>query len=241
MHFYGLSLSNSVAKRLKCVQVISPGAMKHNGSHNHSLDKVIHFVKQGESFSAVHACCTLSNLSATVGSLDKFNEWLAMVQKARGFNHKFVYHPYHYSHSRKFFYNIYEKTKNKFESLTMHQSTGRARFLHPIAMLAFGAKSIPPDMALEASDTLSLFRALKTDGGLSPSILEKLEPSKFFLLTRFLQQKDVIRYDEALETHLGHILASFDPYDRNAHLSRVIPRYLTFPLTSSMHPRPRDV
>ena len=108
-------------------------------------------------------------------------------------------------------------------------------------MLAFGAKSIPPDMALEASNTLLLFRALKTDGRLSPSILEKLEPSKFFPLTRFLQQKDVILYDEALETHLGHILASFDPYDRKAHLSRVIPRYLTFPLTSSMHPRPRDV
>ena len=43
MRFYGLSLSNSVAKRLKCVKVIPLGATKHKGSHNHSLDKVIHF------------------------------------------------------------------------------------------------------------------------------------------------------------------------------------------------------
>ncbi|KAI6101018.1 hypothetical protein EDD16DRAFT_1495813, partial [Pisolithus croceorrhizus] len=33
-----------VAKRLKCVRVLPPGATKHTGSHNHSLDKkVIHF------------------------------------------------------------------------------------------------------------------------------------------------------------------------------------------------------
>ena len=172
-----------------------------------------------------------SGLSATVGSPEQFNEWLAMVQKAGGFNHKFVHHPYRYSHLRKFFYNIYEKPKNTFESLTMHQSTGRTRFLHPIAMLAFGARSIPPDMALEASDTLSLFQALKTDGGLSSSILEKLEPTKFFPQTRLLQQKDVILYDEALKTHLEHMLASFDPHDRKAHLSRVISRLGDGPLS----------
>ncbi|KAI6020260.1 hypothetical protein BKA83DRAFT_674992 [Pisolithus microcarpus] len=33
-----------VAKRLKCVKLVPPGATKHKGSHNHSLDKkVIHF------------------------------------------------------------------------------------------------------------------------------------------------------------------------------------------------------
>ncbi|KAL4072279.1 hypothetical protein J3A83DRAFT_4092477 [Scleroderma citrinum] len=35
---------SQVAKRLKCVKLIPPGATKHKGSHNHSLDKkVIHF------------------------------------------------------------------------------------------------------------------------------------------------------------------------------------------------------
>ncbi|KIK79664.1 hypothetical protein PAXRUDRAFT_269508 [Paxillus rubicundulus Ve08.2h10] len=32
------------AKRLKCIKPIAPGATKHRGSHNHSLDKkVVHF------------------------------------------------------------------------------------------------------------------------------------------------------------------------------------------------------
>ncbi|KAI6032571.1 hypothetical protein F5J12DRAFT_779054 [Pisolithus orientalis] len=35
---------SQVAKRLKCIKPIPPGATKHDGSHNHSLDqKVIHF------------------------------------------------------------------------------------------------------------------------------------------------------------------------------------------------------
>jgi len=147
-----------------------------------------------------------------------------MVQKAGGFDHKFVHHPHRYSHLRKFFYNIYEKPKDVFESLASHQGTGRIRFLHPIAMLAFGARSIPPDMALESSDTFSLFRALKTVRGLSPSILEKLEPTNFFPLKRLLQQKDVIMYDEALKACLEPMVASFDPHDPKSHLSRVISR-----------------
>ncbi|KAL4079734.1 hypothetical protein J3A83DRAFT_4155359 [Scleroderma citrinum] len=168
--------------------------------------------------------CPIIGLSATVGSPDQFNEWLAMVQKAGGFNHKFVHHPHRYSHLRKFFYNIYEKPKTAFESLILHQATGRMRFLHPIAMLAFGARSIPSDLALESSDTLTLFQVLKTHGGLSPSVLEKLEPTNFFPQKKLLQQKDVIMYDEALKACLAPMMASFDPHDSKTHLSRVITR-----------------
>jgi len=168
-----------------------------------------------------------SGLSATVGSPEQFNDWLTMVQKAGGFNHKFVHHPHRYSHLRKFFYNIYEKPKNAFESLASHQGTGRIRLLHPIAMLGFGARSIPPDMALESPDTLSLFQALKTVPELSPSVLEKLEqlePTNFFPPKKLLQQKDVIEYDEKLKTCLEPMVASFDPHDPKSHLSRVISR-----------------
>ena len=34
----------TVAKRLKCIKPIPPGATEHKGPHNHSLDeKVVHF------------------------------------------------------------------------------------------------------------------------------------------------------------------------------------------------------
>ncbi|KAF8837464.1 hypothetical protein BDN67DRAFT_983236 [Paxillus ammoniavirescens] len=40
---YLLMFIGAAAKRLKCIKPIGPGATKHRGSHNHSLDKVDHF------------------------------------------------------------------------------------------------------------------------------------------------------------------------------------------------------
>ncbi|KAG1809706.1 uncharacterized protein BJ212DRAFT_1448752 [Suillus subaureus] len=38
---------SQVAKRLRCVKIIPPGAVAHKGSHNHSLDKnVVHFCRE---------------------------------------------------------------------------------------------------------------------------------------------------------------------------------------------------
>lgn len=161
-------------------------------------------------------------MSATVGSPEQFNEWLSAVQKAGGFKHKFVHHPHRYSHLRKFFYNIHEEHEDDFESLAVHQTTKRMRFLHPISMLAFGARSIPSDLSLESSDTLSLYMALKFHGGLSSSTIRKLDPTNFFPSDRLLQQKDVISYEAALKECLTPMLASFDPRDSGSPLSNVI-------------------
>ena len=47
----------AVAKRLKCIKPISAGATKHNGPHNHSLDKkVVHFC---EAKYGCRMCCRL--------------------------------------------------------------------------------------------------------------------------------------------------------------------------------------
>ncbi|KAH7883469.1 hypothetical protein F5I97DRAFT_1931024 [Phlebopus sp. FC_14] len=168
------------------------------------------------------APCPIIGLSATVGAPEKFNEWLEIVQTAGGFQHKFVHHPHRYSHLRKFFYNIYEKPDSSFQSLASYKSTGRMRYLHPIAMLAFGARSIPSDLALESSDTLTLYRALKACSSLSTSQVQALDPTSFFPRNRLLQQKDVIEYDAALKECLGPMIASFDPRDPSSPLSHVI-------------------
>ncbi|KAF9225622.1 P-loop containing nucleoside triphosphate hydrolase protein [Gyrodon lividus] len=168
------------------------------------------------------APCPIIGLSATVGSPEKFNAWLEAVQKSGGFQHKFVHHPHRYSHLRKFFYNIHEVPSSGFESITSHKSTGRMRYLHPIAMLAFGAKSMPSDLALESSDSLTLYRALKARGELPHATLEKLDLLNFFPPDRLLQQKDVIAYDVALKECLAPMVATFDPRNPEAPLSRVI-------------------
>lgn len=163
-----------------------------------------------------------SGLSATVGEPEKFNTWLQAVQKAGGFQHTFVHHPHRYSHLRKFFYNICQKPSAKFESISAYKSTERMRYLHPIAMLAFGPRSIPPDLALEAADTLTLYRALVLHGDIPPSKLNTLNPLRFFPSDRLLQQRDVIKYDAALKECLVPMVTQFDPRDTEAPLSKVI-------------------
>ncbi|KAG1758646.1 hypothetical protein EDD22DRAFT_997577 [Suillus occidentalis] len=166
--------------------------------------------------------CPVIGLSATVGAPERFNEWLESVQKAGGFQHKFVHYPHRYSHLRKFYYNIHEKPRDIFHGLSTYKSTERMRFLHPLSILSSGARSLPSDLTLEASDALDLYRALSTCTALQPSDLVALDPAVFFSSGKFLQQKDVIRYEEALKQHIIPLLSSFDSQDSGAPLSRVI-------------------
>lgn len=96
------------------------------------------------------------------------------------------------------------------------------RYLHPISMLAFGPRSIPSDLALEASDTLTLYRALAEHGDIPPSTLETLNPVKFLTLDRLLQQKDVIAYDTVFKACLASMVSQFDLRDTAAPLYKVI-------------------
>ncbi|KAI9456771.1 hypothetical protein HD554DRAFT_2317482 [Boletus coccyginus] len=149
------------------------------------------------------APCPIIGLSVMVGAPEKFNAWLEAVQKASGFQHTFVHHPHRYSHLRKFFYNIHEKPSSTFESISAYESTGWMRFLHPIAMLAFGPRSIPSDLTLEASDTLALYRALAAYGDT-------------------LATKHVIAYNTALKACLAPMVAEFDRRKGLALLYKVI-------------------
>ena len=89
-------------------------------------------------------------------------------------------------------------------------------------MLAFGPRSIPSDLSLEALDTLTLYRALAAHGDVPPSTLDTLNPLKFFPSDRLLQQKDVIAYDAALKAYLAPLISKFDPRNPAAPLYKVI-------------------
>ena len=152
---------------------------------------------------------TFSGLSATVGEPDKFNSWLASVQKAHGFKHTFIHHPLRYSHLRKFHYLIRDSPEGAtpFEGLSKHRSSERMRFLHPISVLSFGSRALPPDLALEARDTLTLYQALE---GI-PNIFtagerERLRPSIFFPSSRPLRQEDIVGYERELKGVVGSLM-----------------------------------
>ncbi|KAJ2928268.1 hypothetical protein H1R20_g8843, partial [Candolleomyces eurysporus] len=148
------------------------------------------------------ASCPIVGLSATIGSPETFNDWLATVQKSHGFQHTFISHPHRYSHLRKFFYVLDDKP-GPFVSLSKHESTARTRFLHPITALSFGRADIPDDLALEARDTLSLYKALETVGPKAGWDFSSLDPSVFFAGKKaLLRQKDILEYEAKLKAVL---------------------------------------
>jgi hypothetical protein len=74
------------------------------------------------------------------------------------------------------------------------------RFLHPISVLSFGSRTLPPDLALEARDTLMMYQALEG----MPDVLtaeerERLRPQDFLPSSRPLRQEDVLGYESELK------------------------------------------
>ncbi|KAJ3535158.1 hypothetical protein NMY22_g6618 [Coprinellus aureogranulatus] len=163
------------------------------------------------------APCPIIGLSATIGSPELFNDWLAKVQEAHGFKHTFVRHPHRYSHLRKFFYVIKDEEEGReFISLSQHKSTERSRFIHPISALSFGRATIPDDLALEAKDTLTLYRAFRTIAsrrGLTSDALGKLDPKTFFSGNKLmLRQRDVLEYEAQLKGVMTGLLGGSGPF-----------------------------
>ncbi|KAI0067591.1 P-loop containing nucleoside triphosphate hydrolase protein [Artomyces pyxidatus] len=165
------------------------------------------------------APCPIIGLSATVGAPDEFNSWLESVQKAKGFDHKYINHPHRYSHLRKFCYfpQLLPK-RTPFEGLDQARPSDMMRFMHPVSSLGFGATSVPPDLSLEASDVLHLYEALRSAG----ANVDHLDPAKFFSSPSLLRQKDVLCYETALKDVLLSFFASSDVLDHNSPFRKLL-------------------
>ncbi|KAL1698136.1 hypothetical protein EV121DRAFT_266073, partial [Schizophyllum commune] len=151
------------------------------------------------------APCPVIGLSATIGSPSKFNDWLASVQRAHGYEHELVEHPHRYSHLRKYQY-VLAKKPPKFQGLSTYEPSQRIQFLHPAAMLANGPRAMPPDLAFEASDTLSLYKVLGKRADAIDIDINHLKPSTFFKSVKgLLSQKEVLAFEAALKQLLARL------------------------------------
>jgi ATP-dependent RNA helicase DDX60 len=161
-----------------------------------------------------------SGLSATVGMPEKFNAWLETVQKAKGFEHKFIHHPHRYSHLRKFAYfpQLLDKDKPFLGLDGGRSSNEMMRFIHPISTLSF-AGTMPPDLSLESSDLLRLYRVL-----LSQKVagVERLDPNIVFSRDTFIRQKDVLRYEAEIKNVLARLVDAPDALDSSSPLQKVV-------------------
>ncbi|KAG7099904.1 hypothetical protein E1B28_001703 [Marasmius oreades] len=148
------------------------------------------------------APCPIIGLSATVGSPEKFNTWLESVQVSRQLGHTYVHHPHRYSHLRKYFYNP-PKSRYVFRGLEDHTDSQGMWFIHPLSLLDVHSTSMPSDLALEARDCLTLYKALKSRS----LVPEALEPHKFFSTVKgLISQRDVLRYEKGLKNILSDII-----------------------------------
>lgn len=110
-----------------------------------------------------------------------------------------------------------------FTGLPSYQATERKRFLHPISLLSFGARSLPEDLALEAGDTLKLYQALAPYEGVSNCDIASLEPTTFFASRKtLLRQKDVLEYEAKLKGVLSKFITIFDSQNPVSALYKVI-------------------
>jgi hypothetical protein len=91
--------------------------------------------------------------------------------------------------------------------LSKHISSQRMRFIHPFSILSFGSRALPPDLALEARDTLILYQALeKTPDIFTAEDRVRLQPLNFFSSSRPLRQEDVLGYESELKGVVGPLV-----------------------------------
>jgi hypothetical protein len=153
---------------------------------------------------------------------EKFNAWLETVQKAKGFEHKFIHHPHRYSHLRKFAYFPQLLNKNKpflgLDGGGSSESDEMMRFIHPVSTLSF-AGTMPPDLSLESLDLLRLYNVL-----LSQNVagVEQLDPNILFSRDTFIRQKDVLRYEAEIKNVLARLTAAPDALDSSSPLQKVV-------------------
>ncbi|KAI0703425.1 hypothetical protein BC835DRAFT_1024109 [Cytidiella melzeri] len=181
------------------------------------------------------APCPIIGLSATIGAPEKFNEWLRSVQEAHGFRHTFINWPHRYSHLRKFEYVLRGKPSNTFCGLNNYVVTERMRFLHPVSMLSFGPRNLPPDFSLEAADCLSLYQAFANMSSTLDFDVEALAPVNTLPADVLLKQKDVLAYESLLKARLEPIVASSDTQDSSSLLNQIV-RYVQDPVLAAIPP-----
>lgn len=134
-----------------------------------------------------------------------------------------IQHQHRYSHLRKFTYN-FDTDPDPLDGLPTHKPSPQLRFLHPISFIRPGIKELPSDLALEARDCATLYKAMAASS--KDSAVAKLQPTRFFEKHSedgvFLQQSDVIKYEEALKKQLTKWLQEDDAHLETSLVQKVV-------------------
>ncbi|KAH8927575.1 P-loop containing nucleoside triphosphate hydrolase protein, partial [Atractiella rhizophila] len=149
--------------------------------------------------------CPVIALSATVGSPERFSNWLGQVQRSHGHPYSLIMHKQRYNALRKFLYAPSQlvETFKGFQGKSAHGSSSFTR-IHPLSALNANSQSLPEDLALEPSDCLTLFQELDRT---CPGGYENLRPAQFFKGRTELRIVDVLEYEKSLKAELGRLMS----------------------------------
>ncbi|KAF2734355.1 P-loop containing nucleoside triphosphate hydrolase protein [Polyplosphaeria fusca] len=156
------------------------------------------------------APCPIIALSATIGNPHEFSDWLTSTQKALGNDLAMIEHPHRYSDLRKF---VYASPKEfNFEGLSEQRVFAKLGldgcdgfdFLHPVASLIHQSRGVPSDLALEARDCYTLWKAMSKHQNEEFPLDPSLGPAS---LPKVITKVDVIAWQDALKSTLARWIA----------------------------------
>ena len=145
---------------------------------------------------------------------------LRLSRRQKGFITNTFNYPHRYSHLRKFacFPQLLDKNKPFLGLDGGRPSNEMMRFIHPVSTLSF-AGTMPPDLSLESSDLLRLYKVLLNQ---NLAGVEQLDPNIVFSRDTFIRQKDVLRYEAEIKDVLAWLIAAPDALDSSSKLQMVV-------------------
>ena len=154
--------------------------------------------------------CPIIALSATVGNADEFSEWLSATQGSLGIKLNMIQHKYRYSDLRKFVYHPPKDAgTERFPGLQRMAKYGQIdgtpglKNIHPVAALVDPTHGIPEDLALEPSDCLKLYQAMKKAETAEFPISATIDYKKVFgTAGKVIKKADVVLWETQLKAVL---------------------------------------
>ena len=134
--------------------------------------------------------CQIIALSATIGNVGEFSEWLSSAQSATGRNFNLIQHDHRHSDLRKYLYEptttasdlsngLPAATTSAGETLGLDTVASMKR-IHPISSLVHPQRGVPSDLSLESSDCLALWQSMQKHQTDSCMVPASLAPTAFF-------------------------------------------------------------
>ncbi|KAI8927126.1 hypothetical protein BC831DRAFT_511078 [Entophlyctis helioformis] len=163
-------------------------------------------------------------LSATVGNVDEFGQWLINMQASHGRTMSIVQHKTRYSDLRKFVYvpQIAGKGKSAADRSKSPESAAVFRHVHPFSAFSLSHGKLVDDLELEPRDMLILAREMRELAG--DGLDAPTDPNDFFAAETVIRRADTNKYQEHLRDVFKSWMDHPDSHSPDSLFSRLMVR-----------------